>query len=636
MKTIFAASAAFLAVSSLSFADDFSVTTTSGSVNGGNTLANGDTLTITSSGSIVTVGSPAVDGAASDMVVANDGILFALPIVNGISLSGENNVVRNTNAILAGADGIYIFGNHADVASSGQIVSGGNGVFIEGTAGDIDNSGNVFANGGGLISLGTASSISNSGNVVSLTRDGLAITGGNSSVINSGNVGAALDGIYVDGSDNTILNSGTIFAFDDGIDSRGARGNVITNSGTIIALRDGIETDGDDITVNNCGRIVAQSDSFDLNGTNTVLNLFYGSNIEGLLSFDGFSGTLNFGPGINAALSDDGGMPASVTARNGATFTVGNVHYAINSDQFRVTRDRFSNLLPRLNDIALQELGADGAEQGAFGFSAQLSDEAKLWYRLGGSFADRAGTSSSAGFETMAVYLVAGIAIANDTGLYFAYDRSRSELETSFDTVNDSFLGSVYGVAGLAGQEFDWSFTGGYVSADHERKVLNNLITGGIETSQGNSDSFVFSPAIGFSRLLEDNRQVNLDLRYAGVFAEGYSETGITSPLTFSDHQSHTFSATPSLDWAVGEGPVVLTVGTEYRYYRGDKVGVSFSTGSTAFSPSADRFEARGFGRVRFEHETDNGWVLSGNGEFGASTGEQVDFGMALGLKKLF
>ena len=138
MKTIFAAVAAFLAASSLSFADDFSVTTTSGSVNGGNTLANGDTLTITSSGSIVTDGSPAVDGAASDMVVANDGILFASPLVNGISLSGENNVVRNTNAILAGADGIYIFGSHADVTSSGQIVSGGNGEFGASTGEQVD------------------------------------------------------------------------------------------------------------------------------------------------------------------------------------------------------------------------------------------------------------------------------------------------------------------------------------------------------------------------------------------------------------------------------------------------------------------------------------------------------------------
>ena len=637
MKFVLATFAMLFFFTSASHAADFTVTTNSSATNGGNTLADGDTLAIAESGNISTLFAPAVDGVASNVFISNLGSLLALGGADGISFMGNNIVAVNGNIINAAGDGVYIFGDNAAVSNTGTISSGLNGIIIDGIGANIANSGDVFADLGGMVALGANSNISNSSNVVSWNLDGLVIVGGSSSVTNTGRVEAFVDGVYVDGSDNTIFNSGTIVAFEDGIDSEGASGDTITNTGSILAARDGIETDGDDVTVNNSGRVVAGSDAFDLNGANSVLNLFYGSNIEGLLSFDGVTGILNYGPGINAALMNDGGDPAIVTAPNGATFTVGNIHYAINSDQFRVNRDRFNNLLPQFQNIAWQAHGRGLVDNAAFGFGSQLSDEPGIWVRLGGSFADRGATSASAGYETTAGYLIAGIAVADDFGTYIAYDHSSSELENSFDTTNQSFIGSLYGTADQGGYAADWSVTGAYVSGDHQRTVLNNTIVGGIETSQGDNESFVVSPAVGFRSHLAANQQANLDFRYVGIFANGYTESGITSPMSFTDQDSHSFIAMPSVDWFVGDDdkPVQVTLGTELRYYWGDDLTASFSTGSAKFSPSDTNFEARGFARVWFEHELDNGWLVSSNGEVGLSTVGEVDISATFGLKKV-
>jgi len=266
-------------------------------------LGAGDSLTVTTTGSI-TGTNPAVDiTAAGATFITNAGTITGT--TNAITITGVaglTGAITNTGSITGTAgDGIQIVVGGSvlgGIDNSGTIAAGGDGIALDSTgtvAGGIVNSGTITAGSdgirvddssdvtGGIVNSGTITAgddgirvddrsditggIVNSGTIVAgsngiFLSDSSTVTGG---ISNSGTITAGSDGIFVSASSTVtggISNSGTIIAGDTGIfvDTTVTITGAIINSGTIIAGDNGIKVDTDSVVTEgilNSGTITA-------------------------------------------------------------------------------------------------------------------------------------------------------------------------------------------------------------------------------------------------------------------------------------------------------------------------------------------------------------------------------------------
>lgn len=208
------------------WADDFTITGATATTNGGNTVDGGDSITVTSDGSVTTTGNNnnALSAAGNSNVVTNNGALATDGInAHGIySTTAENTVITNTGSITTSgstAYGMYILGDSYTISNSGTITATGataDGIHVEGDNSIITNSGTVISNNGFSISIeGTGSTLNlESGSILvgdvyfDSTDTTLNVTGfsaviqadSSSEIPNTIN---ALSGVYTV-SDNTI------------------------------------------------------------------------------------------------------------------------------------------------------------------------------------------------------------------------------------------------------------------------------------------------------------------------------------------------------------------------------------------------------------------------------------------------
>ncbi len=300
------------------FAEEFVVNSATAIQNGGNVLSNGDTLKITTTGSINTVGG--IDAVNTDgfnnSSIINDGGLSAVGDqgsgivvrsrssiinggnivtdgVNGDGIRAENrNAIENSGSIrtagrqaqgvdvnnrnaVVNSGSIFTIGNRADgirggnrnaLENSGLITTSGR--FSEGF--DVNNT-NTVVNSGSIVTSGNRAdgiqggnrnALENSGSIATSGRAAEAFEFGNrNTVVNSGSVVTSgnLADVFVGGNRNTIVNSGSIATsgrFAEGFEV-GNR-NTINNSGSITTTGfggDGIDADNRNIEVTNSGSI---------------------------------------------------------------------------------------------------------------------------------------------------------------------------------------------------------------------------------------------------------------------------------------------------------------------------------------------------------------------------------------------
>lgn len=308
------------------YAADFTVDTPTAVTNGGlvGNLANGDTITVTSSGSITAGANNGIFATNQNNIIINNGSISTNGgTSHGIRATGFNTITNNgsivTNAgnnsdgirainmnVITNTDQITTFGNNSDgievnnvntVTNSGQIVTSGNSADgIEGiNANTINNSGSIATDGNSSFGVRARNrnTITNSG---AITTDGVDSYGirvvDDNFVTNSGTITTTNEnsyGISVD-DDNTVINSGSITTDDhysygiyadnrniitnsgsittDGNESYGISAdnfNTITNSGTITTDNDdshGIFAE-DDNTITNSGTITTDDDDSD-------------------------------------------------------------------------------------------------------------------------------------------------------------------------------------------------------------------------------------------------------------------------------------------------------------------------------------------------------------------------------------
>lgn len=274
-------------------AADHIVDAPSTTTNGGTTVNDGDSLTVTIDGSIATTGTNVSAVSASDNnTVTNNGSLSTTGLAaDGISAHDGNRINNNGSIVTknTAAMGIFIYNNN-EVNNFGSIVTenlgaigisvqNGNTIINSGTisslADDADGiqavDNNTISNNGLISTQGDgaegirAQNDNNITNSQSISTQGFnsdGIEGLNNNIINNDGAistnGLGADGILVD-ENNTVTNSGSITT--NGINAYGIEigaSNTVTNSGSISTngiSANGIVAQGIDNTIINSGSI---------------------------------------------------------------------------------------------------------------------------------------------------------------------------------------------------------------------------------------------------------------------------------------------------------------------------------------------------------------------------------------------
>lgn len=292
-------------------ADDFIIDDARTTTNGGETLANGDTLTITDTGSIDTIvgGGEGVDVGGTDNVgIFNNGAITTDGGSDeGIDVDDDSTVVNSGSIATDGTSSEGIFGDDRNtVTNSGTILTQGfnsAGIHVD-DDNTVINSGSIETTDTGSegIDVDDDSSVNNSGSIITSGDNAEGILGDDRvNVVNSGSVetgGAFSFGIAVDddssidnsgsvetsgftapgilyGNSASVMNSGQITTnglLSPGIAGRIAQGNnsSVENTGSITTngdLSPGIfgglnffGTGGDDSTYVNSGNILTNGD----------------------------------------------------------------------------------------------------------------------------------------------------------------------------------------------------------------------------------------------------------------------------------------------------------------------------------------------------------------------------------------
>ncbi len=525
-------------------------------------------ITVTSSGNIVS------DGTGIDAVLYSNQVF---------GLDGSGNVfVQSTGDITAGAEGI-----NAQSSGTGNIT--------------VISNGNITAQIG--IDAGTSNGdtlVVSSGDITSSASDAIeASTGtGNVSVQSSGNLtsegGIGID-VRVDGGAGniTVASDGTITADDAAIEAdHGGTGTInitvagsVTGSTGILAenrILNAAATINSSATINGTDgfAIDLQDDG------NDIVNLNGGSAIFGAIDFgngnDGAGGsnpndidTLNVGPGVNAVLTfaDTGGTgqgdsnlesaPENITG-NVVLLEDGTTAVAVDPTGFATAQTFLNSITTSIfNAIdGIWQAGDDAADQQSAGFSLQgdgtqftpvshtnaAGTGHRFWGSAFGGGRDQEGSGTTANVDHVfggLILGVEGIQAGEFRAGVFA-GGGHSQFDVAFDAQKIEIATGFGGVYARQDWETHWLravVTGGFANHDSERRVANANI-GGFETASADYDGYFIAPALTAGARLgeivpDQALWGSVRVHYAGMFLDGYTESGVDAPLTVDDRDIH-------------------------------------------------------------------------------------------------
>ena len=457
----------------------------------------------------------------------------------GVAAEGLSSVI-NTGSITGGNDGVA--GGSGNVTNSGSISGGTNGISaIDGLS--VINSGSITGGTNGFLGSGSNLSVINSGRITG--GDGGIFVGGDVSVINSGSIsGGNNSGIAVSG-DLRLGNSGRISGGDTGI----LAGTItsLTNAGTIVGGAGGaIREDG---------------------AGDTRLTLLPGSVIVGTIDLGGGVNTLDVRGGLNLATTFETAAPL-IGDSNGVPFLVnGSQVIVVDPTGFaaaEVWLDSFANSI--LNTVDTKagsgrgragSRAADGGGAGGSVSEAQADPAGPepgeqrqgVWGSVFGGLSNQEADGALADLDTAYGGALLGIDALRRGGLVLGgfLGGALGTQEVQADTQD---IDTASAFAGLY-LRHDWSaywvnltLAGGWVGQDSERKVANNLAPGGIEEAEADSDGFFAIPAATLgTRLVEIlpglSLEPSLRLHYAGLFLDGYEESGSAADLRVESRELH-------------------------------------------------------------------------------------------------
>lgn len=561
---------------------------------------------------------------------------------NGIEARTDGQItINNIGNINAGNDGIFASEDadgSASVTSVGDITAGWRGIraAVDGSGPvTVHSTGNIVTTTGDGISTDISdtgdNSVTSIGNITTANGDGInAITETGIVMVNTNGNIAATGG---NGIDVQVRRSGSMLIT--------TRGSVSGQAGIFVSNRNVATPPA--ATINNHGTLTGTNGfAIDLrqNG-NDVVNLFGGTVLNGSIDFgngnDGMGGanpldidTLNIGPGLNITVNfaDAGGFGQGNTATQSAPEIInvaggfvlvntGTQVIAIDPTGFAASALFLDGLSGSIFDNIDNEPSGPqsaGSTHGAGG-SDPLGMRPAAWVSGFGGFRDEPGNSRLAGIDHRFGGVMGGVEYGPDDnllGLFGGYGRSDLDLEFGAGNVDvESYFAGGYWKRDYGSHRIHLAFAGGTTDHDYTR----NIAGGG--AAKGNADGWFIAPSATLAvpvEMLAVPLVASLRAGYAGLFLDGYTETGIATPLTVSSRDVHLFNARAQL--AVphlrvnADGShthVELRFGADGRFEAGsDNVNATVGGAAMAFSADMDD-EIGAFAGATLAHSSASG-----------------------------
>jgi len=549
----------------------------------------------------------------------------------------------------------------------GSISGGMNGVDIDNITegGGLTNTGTIIGETGfGITVLDIDNNFLNTNTgVISGSTLGATIGNVNGSFLNEGKILAGTDALTIGNITGKFSNSGTIRGANNAVNAAGSTiHGGFENSGLIEGKSgDGLVAVSVSGKLINSGTIIGGDHAIRLTGSDdTELMLLKGSVIQGAIDLGGGSNTLSVAHGMSTVTTFSGATP-TIGTTSGAPYAVSGSKIAVVdptslsvTDEFitDLTGGIFSSLENRLSGVRNGDYGAVSTH-GEPDRSGLAEPDHLFWADGFGTFRRQ----DSNGAATATNQWLGGFVLGADgllhpdtrAGFFAGASWGRMEAESNAqDTDNQSFYVGTYASVLKAGLAFDLALTAGYSHFDQDRKVANNLATGGIETATADYGGWFISPELVVTKPLNMSGAVPLELsagaRYAGLFLDAYTESGTSDPLTVNQRDVHTGIARLQLslphEYFGPNGGVThtrLKAGIEGRTnFGGDTIDGALLGQNIAFDPGGEANVLGAFAGVSAEYDTAHGLVMYGDAESQVETSGSVQVSGRIGLKFKF
>ncbi|MDX8456942.1 autotransporter domain-containing protein [Mesorhizobium sp. VK9D] len=610
----------------------------------------GDTGVVTPGGAIETFGAgvDAVRMFNSDQRLTNFGLIATLGGgAANVHSQGPDATMLNNGAILAIGDasiGILSEGGNARIVNNGAIEALGvatYGIISDAPGGRVDNHGFIGVSGtaaGGIIGDGPDLTIDNSGSIEAYGTAAAGIIWQNNGLQlrNSGSItvsGLASVGIGASGDDIAIANSGTVNVF--GTTSTGIGtlfGNAtITNSGSVIvegAGGVGIAAQGSNSVVTNSGRVFSdQSVAIYFGAPGATLNLLGGTAIQGPIVFSGGGNIVTFGPALSAVMSFSGsGLPQNVLTGGRPFVTSGNSVAVIDITGFASSAPLMEDLVDGIAGVAEARMAAPG------NVLLAPNNGRDAWISTFGGIRNQGGSGASAGFsEALGGVVVGAERRPGDGflgGLLLGGAAGSTEVDDDAQEIahRSVFAGGYLGYD--AGAHFsEATFVAGVLQERSRRRVANNLLLNGVEMARANSNGIFLSPSVALGMRLPVAAGTlipSVRLRYAGLFIDGYSETGSDGDVVVSRRDVNVFEARGQL--ALALAPVstrsqawqtTLRAGIDAIAQNSGEVSATLLGQDISFAAGGKKMVLRGFVGGDVSAEVGAGMTLNAGFEAG-------------------
>ncbi|WP_439600116.1 autotransporter outer membrane beta-barrel domain-containing protein [Devosia sp.] len=645
-------------------------------------IANGAGAEIVNSGLVTLTGfaSRAIVTSGGGTTITNHGVVSTTRgFSSAIIAAGGNNVIENFGTVSTSGNystALSGYGDGNTLVNYGTITTGelyAGAMYTDGANSTMSNQGWISSNSEGaylVMSDGAGTSIVNDGTIVGDADyiRGLSVWGTDSTVTNTGTVSVSKlwsYGVEIQASRVQVSNTGTISAVGSGVIGLATdtytSDRRITNQGVIVADGEnatGIFAGGTGDVVINGGAVTARganSLAMDFRGAASTLTLLRGASVQGLINYApdaAVSGTLNVERGVSAALSFSGALPGTINADGMLLAVDPSALKVVTADasSIEVTGTEVDALLDSVFNalgnraagstraMSSEPLGYYAAAQGpaAFAVAGEAPAGPRAWLNAFGGVSQlelAAGGQASSRIGG----LVAGIDIAttpSDTaGLLVGGAMSATSVDGADVTANAGFAG-IYGTYRFDQSALDLALLLGATRYSSERTVIDNTVLGGVTTALADYNGYFIAPEIGLGRDLDLGGQtvkVRGALRYAGLFFDGYSETGSAGDLTIAAREAHQLTAKASIAmpfvlFGDAEAVTRLTprLGIDGSLQVGDQVVSGALAGTPISLDTSSGASARLSAGMQFEHLVSDRWSVIADVEGGMSSNKSL------------
>lgn len=590
-----------------------------------------------------------------------------------LSVTGDDtHVFRSTGRSTS-------FLNTGTITQSG---AGNRGLVMDGTFGTITNRGTMTFSGDQTVGMIVAANgtLRNEGTITMSGPLAMAM-GAQASDVSAVNTGTLIftsgagQGIVIRGDAASILNTGTIdMRRADGV-ALGIFGNdsQITNSGTIIFREApagqnlGVFMQTVSAQFTNSGQIHTRGGNaviFAMVDSDDTLTLNTGSILEGRIRLGTGRDTVNVAR--NMMLNYTFESAPEVVNTNGTPFAlVGNRLVTVSPDALnkasRLLASEMTGGIQNTLGNRLQDNRQARKENGmglvrsyapTIAGTAAISDlmqapatKRHVWGQAFGAFARYDGRQGRADTQISQGGFVIGLdkTFGNtmQAGIFGALALGQAK------TTGQKTEKTIGGFAGLYADLNTWasvSLVAGHMNHDHSRRVLNNMVLGGIETAKGKGRSWLLSPELtlrlGTYKLGRVGLRPSMRARYIFQNQAGFTETGTTAPLTIKSLNAHTFEGRVQVAFDViknAKTRLELRTGVDVRATSAPNTTQVQVLGRTLqMAGGQDRSAWGGFIGGKLRHKISNRSAIFATSEISTMTDRKIAADLRIGFQMKF